>query len=276
MAPEEKYPDLTGFKALSFDCYGTLIDWETGFQSAVRLLTSQLPASHPLNTDPPVAAMQQLHDVQNALEKAQPSLPYNELLAESITKFARETLGLPGLSDSIAEPFGNAPGTWGPFPDTVPALQRLERRYKLAILSNVDNRNIGATVDKQLSPARFALVCTAQDIGSYKPSRRNFEHLFARLKKLDDSDGGGVGVDWEKGELLHVARSLTADHVPARQIGLPSVWISRGGDREDGSGMGGDYRALRDKVAFGWRFDTLGEFADEVERQFALKGKTDS
>lgn len=64
--------------------------------------------------------------------------------------------------------------------------------------------------------------------------------------------------------------------MPAKQIGLPSVWISRGGDREDGKGMGGDYRALRDRVAFGWRFDTLGDFADEVERQFALKAKMES
>lgn len=146
--------------------------------------------------------MQKLHDVQNALERSHPSLPYNELLAESITKFAREDLGLPGLSDSIAEPFGNAPGTWAPFPDTVGALQKLEGRYKLAILSNVDNRNIAATVDKQLAPARFALVCTAQDIGSYKPERQNFEYLFARLREMDDG-----GVNWEKGELLHVARS---------------------------------------------------------------------
>ncbi|KAL7620217.1 hypothetical protein AAE478_009210 [Parahypoxylon ruwenzoriense] len=266
MTSENKYPDLTGFKALSFDCYGTLIDWETGFLNSVRLLTSQLPASHPLNTEPPTEAMECLHAATNVREREQPTLPYNELLAESITEFATSELGLPGLSDSVAEPFGNAPGTWLPFPDTVAALLKLQGRYKLALLSNVDNTNIGATVDKQLAPARIDAVYTAQDIGSYKPSHWNFSYLFSHAR-------ADLGADWEKGELLHVARSLTADHVPAKELGLPSVWISRGGEKAGAGGMGGDYKKLKGKVAFGWRFDTLGDFADEVERQFSAKGK---
>ncbi|KAI0178962.1 haloacid dehalogenase [Hypoxylon sp. FL1284] len=243
-----------------------MIDWETGLADVVRMLTAELPGTHPLNTEPPTAAMRRLHDVQDELERAQPTLPYNELLAESLARFARADLGLPGVSDSVAEPFGNSPGAWQPFPDSVAALQRLGRRYRLAILSNVDNANIAATVEKRLAPARFDLVCTAQDIGCYKPELRNFEYLFDKLRDQE-------GVDARAGELLHVARSLTADHVPAKKIGLPSVWISRGGDREGGQGVGGDYAALRDKVAFGWRFDTLGDFADEVERQFAIKEK---
>ncbi|KAI2622477.1 haloacid dehalogenase [Hypoxylon sp. NC1633] len=265
MASESKYPDLTSFKALSFDCYGTLIDWETGFLNTVRLLTSQLPASHPLNTEPPTEALQRLNAVTRKFEHAQPTLPYNELLAEAITQFAITDLELPGLSDSIAEPFGNSPGTWGPFADTVPALQRLQRRYKLAILSNVDNRNITATVDRQLAPATFDAVYTAQDVGSYKPEIRNFDYLFRRLK--DD-----LGVDRDRGDLLHVACSLWADHVPAAQLGLPSVWISRV-SQGDGERLGGELAEYKDKVKFGWRFDTLGEFADEVERQFAAKSK---
>ncbi|KAI8959806.1 haloacid dehalogenase [Daldinia sp. FL1419] len=267
MASESNYPDLTGFKALSFDCYGTLIDWETGFLNAVRMLTSQLPATHPLNTDPPIEAMRRLNGIANTYERNQPSLPYNEILAESITHFARDELKLPGLPDSIAEPFGNSPGSWVPFPDTIPALLKLQKRYKLAILSNVDNSNIAATVGQRLAPARFDAVYTAQDIGAYKPSHKNFAYLFEHLR-------ADHGVDREKGELLHVARSLTADHVPAKELGLPSVWISRGGEKEDAQGVGGSYRELKDKVAFGWRFDTLGDFADEVERQFAQKEKS--
>ncbi|KAI1137255.1 haloacid dehalogenase [Hypoxylon sp. FL0543] len=263
MAPAEKYPDLTNFKALSFDCYGTLIDWETGFLNTVRYLTSQLPAAHPLKTEPPIEAMKRLNAVTRTYEHTHPTLPYNEILAEAITAFARDELQLSGLPDSVAEPFGNAPGTWAPFPDTIPGLQKLARRYKLAILSNVDNRNIAATLEK-LAPVEFDAVYTAQDVGSYKPARRNFEYLFGHLR-------ADLGVDRDRGELLHVARSLIADHVPAKELGLPSVWISRGGDRKDGSGVGGDYEELRDKVAFGWRFDTIGDFADEVERQFAVK-----
>lgn len=208
--------------------------------------------------------MQRLHTITNAYERSHPSMPYNELLATCISKFAIEDLQLPGLSDSIAEPFGNSPGTWAAFGDTVAALQTLHRHYKLVILSNVDNRNIAATVGRQLAPATFDAVYTAQDIGAYKPSHAPFAYLFARAK----SD---LGVDKDSNELLHVARSLIADHVPAKELGLPSVWISRGGDRKGGQGIGGDYAALREKVGFGWRFETLGDFAEEVERQFAIK-----
>ncbi|KAI1802868.1 haloacid dehalogenase [Daldinia bambusicola] len=267
MASGSKYPDLTGFKALSFDCYGTLIDWETGFLSTVRILTSQLPPSHPLNTDPPIEAMRRLNAIAHTREHDEPTVPYNEILAESITKLARDELGLPGLPDSIAEPFGNSPGTWTPFADTIPALLKLQARYKLAILSNVDNANIKATVDQRLAPARFDAVYTAQDVGAYKPARETFEYLFEHLR-------ADLGVDSNKGELLHVARSLVADHVPAKKLGLPSVWISRGGEREEAQGVGGSYAELKDKVAFEWRFDTLGDFADEVERQFAAKEKS--
>ncbi|KAI8624097.1 HAD-like protein [Xylariaceae sp. FL1651] len=259
------YPDLTTFKALSFDCYGTLIDWETGFLNTVRPLVSQLPASHPLNKEPPTAAMQRLNDIANEHEVRTPTLPYNELLVMSLSDFARE-LDIP-LPDGISEPFGNSPGTWSAFPDTVAGLQKLARHYKLIILSNIDRANIRATVEKQLSPARFDAVYTAQDIGSYKPARANFDYLFAHAREE-------LGVDWQRGELLHVARSLTADHVPAKQLGLRSVWISRGGEKQGQDGMGGDLEKYKDTTAYEWRFDNIGEFADEVERQFAAKEKS--
>ncbi|KAI0431064.1 HAD-like domain-containing protein [Xylaria sp. FL1042] len=260
MAPS--YPDLTGFKALSFDCYGTLIDWETGMQKALQPLISDLPPSHPLKTTPPTAAMRRLDAIATSHQERTPTLPYNELLVMSLSDLAQENhIALP---DSISEPFGNAVGTWGAFADTIPGLQKLARHYKLVILSNVDNANIGATISRQLDPARFDAVYTAQDIGSYKPARANFEYLFGHAK-------AGLGVDWTKGELLHVARSLSADHVPAKEVGLRSVWISRGGEKEGGEGVGGSLRELRDRVAFEWRFDTIGDFADEVERQFAAK-----
>ncbi|RYP91282.1 hypothetical protein DL770_002600 [Monosporascus sp. CRB-9-2] len=262
MSSGNGYPDLTTFKALSFDVYGTLIDWETGILSTLRRLTTQLPPEHPLNTDPPTEALSRLDAIEQDLQRTHPTLPYNELLAEALTKFAAE-LGLP-LPDSLAEPFGNSPGTWRPFADTVPALQKLARRYKLIILSNVDNVNIRATVTKQLAPVEFAAVYTAQDAGSYKPAREIFEYLFGHARR-------DLGIDKDRGDLLHVARSLRADHVPAKELGLRSVWISRGGDRDGRGGLGGEYGELKDKTAFEWRFDTLGDFADEVERQFAAK-----
>ncbi|KAI1502928.1 HAD-like domain-containing protein [Biscogniauxia marginata] len=263
MSSSSQHPDLTTFKALSFDCYGTLIDWETGMQDTLGALTSQLPPTHPLNTSPPTPALRRLDALAVARERASPTLPYNEVLAASLADLARE-LGLP-LADGAGAAFGRSPGTWAAFGDTVTGLQRLAARYELVILSNVDNANIAETVSGPLGSVPFAAVYTAQDVGSYKPARANFEYLFARAR-------ANLGVDAGAGELLHVARSLRADHVPARELGLRSVWISRGGDREGGQGIGGgDYARLRDQTAFEWRFDTIGDFADEVDRQFAAK-----
>ncbi|KAI1196212.1 HAD-like domain-containing protein [Nemania serpens] len=256
------YPDLTGFKALSFDCYGTLIDWETGLENALHPLISQLPANHPWKTSPPVAAMQRLEELSTAHETRTPTLPYNELLVMSLSDLARE-MRLP-LPDSVSEPFGNAVGMWRAFPDTVAGLQKLARRYKLVILSNVDNASMASTLERQLSPARFDAVYTAQDVGSYKPARTNFQYLVGHAR-------ADLGVDWHAGELLHVARSLPRDHVPAKELGLRSVWISRGGEKEGAEGVGGSLERYRDSTAFEWRFDSIGDFADEVERQFAAK-----
>ena len=107
---------------------------------------------------------------------------------------------------------------------------------------------------------------TAEAIGSYKPSPSNFRYLFDGVRRE-------FGVDVDKGELLHVARSLTVDHVPAKELGLRSVWIARGEDRPEEYGTGGDYKQLtaEGKLGFEWMFQTIGEFADEVERQFAAK-----
>jgi 2-haloalkanoic acid dehalogenase type II len=210
-----------------------------------------------------VALLRRFDDLSTALEATQPTLLYNESQVASVSQLAAE-LGV-ALADSVAEPFGNAPGTWAPFDDTVAGLARLARRYKLIILSNIDNQNIEATVQRQLAGVRFDAVYTAQDIGSYKPSHQNFEYLFARANKE-------LGVDRKRGDLLHVARSLKADHVPAKELGLRSVWISRGGDRLGGGGIEGELEEYKGRVAFEWRFDSIGEFAEEVERQFAAKG----
>jgi 2-haloalkanoic acid dehalogenase type II len=167
------------------------------------------------------------------------------------------------VPDSVAEEIGTGPGRWPVFVDTVQGLLKLKKHYKLIILSNVSNTNIRRAVRENMKPVAFDAVYTAESIGSYKPSHRNFEYLFQHAKEE-------LGVDVEKGELLHVARSLTVDHVPAKELGFRSVWISRGGDQEEGYGTGGNYRELveQGKVAFEWKFDTIGQFASEVERQF--------
>ena len=139
--------------------------------------------------------------------------------------------------------FGASVRTWPAFPDSGDALAYLKRHYRLAILSNVDrasftqsNAKLGVTFDH---------IFTAEDIGSYKPDLRNFEYALARLRE--------AGV--EKRAVLHVAQSLFHDHVPAKLLGLASVWIDRRAGRP-GAGATPPAAATPD-----WRFESLAEFA---------------
>ncbi|KAK0734795.1 HAD-like domain-containing protein [Lasiosphaeria miniovina] len=257
-------PDLTSFKALSFDCYGTLIDWEGGLAADLAPILSQLPEGHAWRAEP-LLAVERFDTLSNELEEAQPAQSYDENLSASFVAVADEAGATASPADAAA--VGAGPGRWPAFSDTVDGLRRLARHYRLIILSNVNEANIRGTVAGALGGARFDAVYTAEAIGSYKPSHANFRYLFAGAQRE-------FGVDWERGELLHVAHSLTADHVPAKELGLPSVWISRGA-RDGRWGVGGNQRELsaQSKVAFGWQFETMADMADEADRQFAAKAE---
>ncbi|KAF9761047.1 hypothetical protein IL306_003988 [Fusarium sp. DS 682] len=254
------YPDLTSFNALSFDCYGTLIDQESGMIRGLQPIIARLPTESNYRKNP-VLLIQRFHEHTQILEESEPTLRYSTIVLRSFKSLANE------LNVSVPEEEMNhlesLPGTWLPFPDTIPGLQILKKHYKLIILTNMDNVNASSTLG-HLQPVEFDKIYTAEDIGSYKPAKANFDYLFDHLKR-------DLNVDKDRGELLHVARSLTADHVPAKRFGLRSVWISRGGETKEGTGVGGDYERLKSDVAFEWRFDSIGQFAEEVERQFAAK-----
>lgn len=263
MAEIDNTKDLTKFKALSFDCYGTLIEWEPGLIQALQPVTSKLPADHPYNKDPKLALLR-FDEFSNELEEKQPTLKYDLNLTTALKKLAADAgVGEDSLSQADLENMATGPGRWPPFADTIEALRTLKKHYRLIILSNIDNANIEATTSGPLGPVPFDAVYTAEEIGSYKPAPKNFEYLFRRAR--DE-----LGVDARGGELLHVARSLRVDHSAAKALGFPSCWISRGGESKEGQGIGGDYEAMvrEGKVSFQWRFDTLGDFAREVARQF--------
>ncbi|KAK4166307.1 HAD-like domain-containing protein [Cladorrhinum sp. PSN259] len=257
-------PPLTSFRALSFDCYGTLIDWEAGLTHDLLPITSHLHFSHPLRSTP-LSAVQRFNEHQEHIWETQPTLPYDQALTAAFRLLAQEVnVSVP---ESDAHAIGTGPGRWPAFSDTVEGLLKLSRYYKLIILSNVNDANIASAIERPMQGAKFDAVYTAQQIGSYKPSHNNFKYLFEHAKK-------DLGIDKEKGELLHVARSLSADHVPAKELGLRSVFIARGGDQPENYGTGGNLEELKreGKVGFEWMFQSIGEFADEVERQFeALK-----
>jgi 2-haloacid dehalogenase len=191
-------------EALSFDCYGTLIDWETGIHAAAgRLLRAhgvELPREDLL-----VAFARH----EGRLE-AGDYLRYRELLARVVGAIAAEQGATP--SPAELEAFGASVIDWPPFPDSAEALARLAGRFRLAVVTNCDDDLFAASA-RRLG-ATFEVVVTAQQAGSYKPARRHFELLFERL---------GL----PPARIIHVAQSLYHDHVPAGALGMRSVWVDR-------------------------------------------------
>ncbi|MFD4644505.1 haloacid dehalogenase type II [Lentzea sp. NPDC058436] len=236
--------DLTAFKALSFDCYGTLIDWEAGI--AAVLSPWALEQGLSLSDEELLLAYA---SAEAEVEAAEFAL-YPEVLASAF----RQTGAALGreVSDEWARRLGSSVPDWPAFPDSADALARLASHYRLIILSNV-HRDGFAGSNRQLR-GDFAAIITAEDVGAYKPAENHFRALDSTLDSL------GV----ERSELLHVAQSLFHDHVPAKREGLRSVWINR---RHDRPGWGatpepsGEFR-------YDLEFGSMGEFADAVDKAF--------
>jgi len=200
--------DLTQAEVLSFDCYGTLIDWEAGIGSVLErwALTSgvdrdveQLLVAYAGN--------------EAAAARAHPDHRYPDVLAEAFRRTGA-ALGAP-VDDAWAEQLGTSVPQWPAFPDSADALARLARHHRLVILSNV-HRDGFAGSNRHLR-GDFAAVITAEDVGAYKPADAHFRAFDAQLRSW------GV----ERDRVVHVAQSLFHDHVPARREGLRSVWINR-------------------------------------------------
>ena len=193
---------------LTFDCYGTLIDWERGILDALRPLLARHGATL---TDDQILEL--FGEFESAAE-AGLYQPYRDVLATVVDGFGARL----GFTPTAAEraSLGASVGDWPAFPDTGDALQALARRYRLAILSNVDD-DLFAGSARRLG-ADFAAVITAQQVGSYKPDRRNFRAALTRLDVPPD-------------RVLHVAQSLFHDIAPAKELGLTTVWVNRRHDR---------------------------------------------
>jgi 2-haloacid dehalogenase/putative hydrolase of the HAD superfamily len=224
---------LSDFEALSFDCYGTLIDWEAGLTAALKPLAERSGCT--------VAEVLDAYGpAEHAMEERYPELRYSELLEKVHERLAEQLGGEPNAAEARA--FGRSVRDWPAFPDSAEALRYLKKHFRLIILSNVDrasfarsNERLGVDID---------YIFTAEEIGSYKPSLRNFGYLL---------EHGGVA----KQRLLHVAQSLFHDHVPANAIGLASAWIDR---RHDKPGSGAT-PVPEPMPHFAFRFTSLGELA---------------
>lgn len=229
---------LSDFEALSFDCYGTLIDWEAG----IAAVLGPWARENGLYVDDE-ALLTAYADHEARAEAEHPQALYPDVLTRSFAALAAD-LGTP-LAQHEADRLATSVPAWPPFPDTVEALTALAQRHKLIILSNVDRASFAGS-NARLGVV-FDAVVTAEDVGAYKPSPQNFTAL------ADAAAGLGVG----PGRLLHVAQSLFHDHVPAKRAGLPTVWINR---RHDRPGWGATPQPQSD-VRPDWEFSSMAGFA---------------
>jgi 2-haloacid dehalogenase len=192
-------------RVITFDCYGTLIDWENGMLAALRPLLSRDGRS-----------VSDLHilelygEIEAELE-AGPYLPYRQVLAQAAREIGLR-LGIKVSSEEGSE-FAESLTGWKPFIDTLPALQSLARRFRLGIISNVDD-DLFAETRKQLAAVEFDFVVTAQQMRSYKPSHKNFDEAIRR---------SGLSRD----QILHAGQSLYHDIAPANALGIQNVWVNR-------------------------------------------------
>jgi putative hydrolase of the HAD superfamily len=238
--------DLTTFKALSFDCYGTLIDWETGIAAVLAPWAREQGLE--LSDDELLLAY---GGNEAAVQQEAPATLYPDVLATAFRRMS-EDLGRP-VSDEWAQRLGASVPDWPAFPDSADALSRLRTHYQLIILSNV-HRDGFAGSNRRLR-GDFAAIITAEDVGGYKPAENHFRALDTTLLEL------GV----ERSELLHVAQSLFHDHVPAKREQLPSAWINR---RHDHPGWGATPEPSGE-WSYDLEFPSMGAFADAVDRAFA-------
>jgi len=234
---------ISDYKLLSFDVYGTLIDWERG---AVNAMQPVLEKAGKSDLDGKYI-MAKYREFDSAVQKESPGTKYSELLTANHAKLC-EKLGLEKPTPEESQAFGDSVGNWPAFPDTVAALKRLSKHFKLVVLSNVDNKSFAASNAGPLEGFQFDAVYTAEDIGSYKPDPRNFEYMFSHVLEQ-------FGI--ERSEVLQTAQSQFHDHHPIKELGLKSCWIYR-----PESIMGN-----RNDPVWDWKFDRLADMADAVEKE---------
>jgi 2-haloacid dehalogenase len=204
---------LSDFKALTFDVYGTLIDWESGMVAGLKPLVDKVDRE--LTRDE-ILEVHARHESSHQFYT--PTKRYQDLLATVYRRIAEEWGVCVTWDDCLV--YGQSVKQWPAFPDSAEALHYLKKHFKLVVLTNVDNDSFKHSNDKL--QVEFDGVYTAEDIGSYKPADRNFDYMLEKLLT--------IGV--VKHEVLHTAESMFHDHEPANKIGLANCHIYRRHDKE--------------------------------------------
>jgi 2-haloacid dehalogenase len=230
------------FRVLTFDCYGTLIDWETGILAVLRLWATEADI---WATDAEILRL--FGEAESAAEHEMPTALYPEVLGATHARIAKH-FGV-ALDASAAELLGRSVGDWPAFEDTSDALRRLQRRFKLIVVSNVDRESFARTQERL--GINFDAVVTAEEVGAYKPDAK----MFLRAMEVAKTFGA------ERENILHVAQSLYHDHIPAKSFGLRTVWVRRPSKR-------GEFGATRDpgvEVKPDLVVRSMKELADVIE-----------
>ena len=196
--------DFSRFDAITFDCYGTLIDWERGILDALQ------PILAPQGIEATEDELLERYARHEAAFEGGSYAPYRDVLAQAVRALCDE-LGFEASGED-ARAFAEAMGDWPAFHDTAAALRRLHGRFQLGVITNCD-RDLFARSNRRLG-VTFDWIVTAEDARAYKPSRRPFELAFETI-------------DVPRERILHAAQSLFHDHVPAKSLGLTTVWVDR-------------------------------------------------
>ncbi|MEW6129007.1 MAG: haloacid dehalogenase type II [Acidobacteriota bacterium] len=196
--------NFEAFEVLTFDCYGTLIDWENGLLGALNPIF----AAHQIQADD--EQLLALYGEFEAAEESGEYQNYKAVLKNVLRRLGKEFDFAP--SESELDEFSTSIKHWLPFADTVKALQSLKKKYQLAIISNIDD-DLFAFSNERLN-VKFDWVITAEQVKSYKPSHNNFLQAIERIAK-------------PKEKILHVAQSIFHDIIPAKQLGIANVWVNR-------------------------------------------------
>lgn len=194
------------------------------------------------------------------VQKEFPTLQQSAIIAEGLRRYARDLqvveqghLTQEQVEEACAQ-YGGSIGSYPAFPDTLAAMQRLGKHFKLVPLSNIDHQSFDKARETALKGLQFDAVYTAEDIGSYKPDLRNFRYLLEHVKE-------DFGV--EKDALVHMAQSLLHDHRSAKEVGIQAVWVDRKGF------MGGEATGGQAEYGYKLKVKSIEELADVVDRAFA-------
>lgn len=227
---------LSDFKALTFDVYGTLIDWESGMVEGLKPLTSKVTVA--LSRDDILQAHASHESSQQAYT---PAKRYSDLLPVVYRRLAEQWAVSVSWDECLA--YGQSVDNWPAFADSAESLQYLKKHFKLVVLSNIDNHSFLHSNAKL--GVEFDAVYTAEDIGSYKPDHRNFNYMLENL----------VSIGVTRDQVLHTAESMFHDHAPANKFGLANCHIYR---RHDMEGFGAT-KTPEKMPTFNFRFNSMAD-----------------